>query len=51
MQALAAVDESMDCFAQLVQMKQVAVDCARKVLGEAGGKIDAFAHTPSLEIV
>jgi hypothetical protein len=39
-QALAAVDEvSMDCFAQLEQMKQVTVDCARKVLGEAGGKM------------
>ena len=49
-QALAAVDEgSIDCFALLEQMKQVAVDCARKVLGEAGGKMRSLIPHHSKE--
>jgi hypothetical protein len=49
-QALAAVDEgSIDCFAQLEQMKQVAVDCARKVLGEAGDKMRSLIPHHSKE--
>ena len=39
-QALAAAEVApADRFTQLEQMKQVALDCARRVLGETGGKI------------
>ena len=49
-QALAAVEEgSTDCFTQLEQMKQVAVDCARKVCGEAGGKMRSLIPHHSKE--
>ncbi len=30
----------MNCFAELEQMKQIALVCARKILGEAGGKTE-----------
>ena len=49
-EALAAVEDAqMDPFAQLEQMKQVALDCARKVFGEAGGKMRSLIPHHSRE--